>query len=458
MSDHERLLPNATEAERGLLGAVLRHNSALDDAQAAGIVADDFYHDASRKIFTAMSALHEAGKPIDLVTMAESLKAAGQVEDIGGFVYLAKLWDDEPTAAHAVYYAEIIRDKARMRALLGAATEIGRSVYDNASSAAQLIEEAERKIFSISSLRLAGESVDMVQAMRDTYNRIDKRCDGESVDFIQTGFRDLDELIGGLQHGELIIIAARPGAGKTSLATSLAYRIAGVGKKPALFVSLEQSRVELAERMLCSVSGVDSHNVRTGSLSSEEHSKLVAGGEPLRKAKLFIDDTPCQSVSRIAANARRLKSRSKIECIFIDYLQLIEPENSKVNRQEQVSAISRRLKLLARELKIPVVCMAQLNRGSEDRTDHRPRLSDLRESGAIEQDADMVWMIHRPEMHDVADRRGEADVFVSKNRNGATGVVTLVYQKQFMRFEDFRDAPMPFEEFAGAKATRKDFA
>ena len=239
----ERMLPNSREAEQSLLGSVLRENRVIDDVQASGVVVDDFYHDAHRKIFALAGALRAGGKPVEMVTLAERLRDAKQIEDIGGYPYLAELWDMVPTAAHALRYAEIIRDKSMLRALIGGATEILRDAYDAAGPSTQLVEDAQAKMFAIGQLGAGSEAVDMVQAMRDTYQRIDQRAMGELAGYVPTGFAGLDRIIGGLQNGELTILAARPSAGKTALATSLAYQIAGAGRVPSLFVSLEQSPV-----------------------------------------------------------------------------------------------------------------------------------------------------------------------------------------------------------------------
>ncbi|MCI0363263.1 MAG: replicative DNA helicase, partial [Phycisphaerales bacterium] len=276
-------------------------------------------------------------------------------------------------------------------------------------------------------------------ALNEAYDRIDSRKgkDLSELSGIPTGFVDLDNLTAGFQNNELIIIAARPSVGKTAFALNILRHIGVEEQMPAFFVSLEQARIELAERMLCCQAKVDSHRLRKGQLSTDDMDRLIAGGDILRQAQIFIDDSPGQNMLRIAANARRLKLRHDIRIVIIDYLQLIDPDNRKDSRQEQVAAISRRLKFLARELKIPVIALAQVNRSSEDRQDHRPRLSDLRESGAIEQDADTVFLLHRPEYHEPGQHEGVVEVIVGKQRNGPTGEVTLMYIKQFMRFENF---------------------
>jgi replicative DNA helicase len=286
------------------------------------------------------------------------------------------------------------------------------------------------------------------EAIQDTYDRIDKRT-GLSAEMQQsglsTGFSDLNEITAGLQRSELIIVAARPSVGKTAFSLSLARNIITEERAPVFFVSLEQSRIEIAERLLCSQGRVDSHKLRKGTLNAEDMEKLIEAGSTLRNsAPLFIDDTPTQGMLRIAANARRLKRSHDIKLVIIDYLQLIEPESRRDPRQEQVAQISRRLKALARELEIPLIALAQVNRASEDRQDHRPRLSDLRESGSIEQDADAVFMLHRPDRYEPGQHEGIIEVIVAKNRNGPVGEITLAYVKQYLRYEDNK-AGTPFE-------------
>lgn len=442
----ERIPPSDKAAERSVLGSALRDNACIADLVQA-LRRQDFYQDAHQKIYQAALDLYDAGKPVDLVTLAAELQARKFIEDIGGYAYLAELWDAAPTAANAIYYAGIVRDHALLREIIGAGTEMARSAWDRRGSGPEIVEEAARTVFGLVSVGADQSTQSLIDCLRLAGTRIDDRsravANGETgvIGAVPTGFMDIDGTVGGIYNGELVIVAARPGVGKTSFATCLAKRIAE--DVPVLFVSLEQSRIELAERILCAQSRVDSFKLRTGRLDSADMERLMEATGPLRKAKMFIDDQPSQTMLRLAANCRRLRLRDKIGCVIVDYLQLIEPDNSRAPRQEQVSAISRRLKLMARELKIPVICLAQLNRNVEDRADHRPRLSDLRESGSIEQDADSVWLLHRPEMYEGDGREGEVDLIVAKNRNGPLGTVTLTYLKKFMAFEDFAAAP-PF--------------
>jgi replicative DNA helicase len=443
----ERLPPHNRDAERSVLGSMLRDNGIIGDVvQILQRAGEDFYADAHQKIYQAIVALYDKHQPADLVTLAEHLKEQKQVEDIGGYPYLAELWDAAPTAANAEYYARIVRDKSIIRNLIHAGSEILRDAYDQAQPADEMLEAAERKIFDIAQLGVTGQTYTLEQALAEAYDRIDMRSarDPLSISGLATGFVDLDEKTAGLQNSELVIVAARPSVGKTAFALNLARHIAVEEKQPVFFVSLEQSRIELAERLLCSQARVDSHKLRKGHLASDEMQRLIEAGGVLGKAKLFIDDTPGQGMLRIAANARRLKMRHSIKAVFIDYLQLIEPDNRRDNRQEQVANISRRLKFLAREVQIPVVALAQVNRSSEDRQDHRPRLADLRESGSLEQDADTVMLLHRPEMYEPGQHEGTVEVLIAKQRNGPTGEITLTFLKQFMRFENYA-VGIPFD-------------
>ncbi len=443
----ERLPPQSREAERCVLGSMLRDNGVVGDVLQI-IREENFYTDAHQKIFKAIITLYDRGHPVDLVMLAEVLKDEKHLDDVGGYAYLAELWDVAPTAANAEYYARIVRDKAIIRNLIHAGTEILRDAYDQAQPADEMLEGAERKILDIAQMGVTGQTYTLSQALAEAYDRIDTRNqrDQMSISGLPTGYIDLNDKTAGLQNSELVIAAARPSVGKTSFALCLTRNIAVDEGKPVFFVSLEQSRIELAERLLCCQAKVDSHKLRKGHLNSDDMAKLIEAGESLRNAKLFIDDTPGQGMLRIAANARRLKLRHNIALVVVDYLQLIEPDNRRDSRQEQVANISRRLKFLARELQIPVLALAQLNRNPEERTGGEPRLSDLRESGSIEMDADTVMLLHRPEMYEPGQHEGVVEVIIAKQRNGPTGKITLTYIKQYMRFENFAvDSPFSYD-------------
>jgi replicative DNA helicase len=432
----ERLPPQSREAERSVLGSLLRDNRVIDDVVQI-IRADNFYADAHQRIFLAILALHERAVPVDLITLAEELRQRGEIDDVGGYAFLAELYDAAPTAANAEHYARIVRERALVRNLIHTSTEILRDAYDHVQPAEELLSEAEKRILAISESGLTGQTFTLEEALAEAYDRIDERASGDYQAGLPTGFTDLDELTAGLHPNELVIVAARPSVGKTAFSLSIIRNVAVDAKVPAFFVSLEQSRIELAERLICAQARVDSHRLRKGTLTSDDMQKLLEAGSVLRECKLFIDDSPGQGMLRIAANARRLQKRERIRLVVIDYLQLIEPENRRDPRQEQVAQISRRLKGLARELKIPVIALAQVNRASEDRQDHRPRLADLRESGSIEQDADTVMLLHRPDRFEPGQHEGIVEVIVGKQRNGPVGEVTLQYVKQYMRYENF---------------------
>ncbi len=438
----DRVPPQSKEAEMGVLGSILRDNDVLNEVQQI-LRADNFYFDAHQKIFQAVVDTYNEGKRVDTVILFEVLKQRKQVEDIGGALYLADLWDAAPTAANVEYYAKIVREKAIIRSLIHANTELLRDAYDGTMPADELLGTAERRILEIAEKGTVGELKTLNDAMKEAFDRIDARSTGNLSEVgVPTGYIDLDNLTAGLHENELVILAARPGVGKTAFALNMVRHAVVDEKMPVFFVSLEMARVELAERLLACQSRVDSFKLRKGTLNSLDTQRLMEAGDQLRgtprdPVKLFIDDTPAQTMLRIAANARRLKMKHGLRLVIIDYLQLIEPENRRDPRQEQVAQISRRLKFLAKELHLPVIALAQVNRASEDRQDHKPRLSDLRESGSIEQDADTVMILHRPGKFDGATEDNVLEVIIAKQRNGPTGEVMLTYLKEYMRYENY---------------------
>ncbi|HVK07805.1 MAG TPA: replicative DNA helicase [Gemmataceae bacterium] len=441
MSDapgQDRLPPQSIEAERSVLGSMLRDNAVINDV-LQHIRAENFYLDAHQKIFAATVQIYNDGHPVDLLILSDKLSQLKQLEDVGREPYLAELWDAAPTAANAEYYAKIVRDKSISRGLIHASTEILRDAYDQGQPADEMLGAAERKILEIAEKGVTSNTHTLHDALNDAYNRIDQRMgrkDPNEISGVASGFVDLDALTAGFQQNELIILAARPSVGKTAFSLNIVRHAVVHDRKPVLFVSLEQSRIEIAERLLAAQARVDSFKLRKGHLSADDIGKLHAAGDLLRNAPLFIDDSPAQGMLRISASARRLKLRHGLKMVVIDYLQLIEPESRRDPRQEQVAQISRRLKFLARELEIPVMALAQVNRASEDRQDHRPRLADLRESGSIEQDADTCMMLHRPGRFDGGVEDNIIEVIVAKQRNGPTGEVTLTYLKQYMSYEN----------------------
>ncbi|HEX4145561.1 MAG TPA: replicative DNA helicase [Pirellulales bacterium] len=446
----DRQPPRSVDAERAVLGSMMLSSEVTDDV-ALVLRGDDFYDEAHRRLYDHMRAMHDEGRKVDLILLVERLKNAGDLEFVGGMAYLAEVMQSVATAAHAAYYAEIVRDKATLRSLIHSSTEILRESYDGSLDPREMLSRAEQKIFSILDNRGAGDLEDIGSILQDALMRIDARMKNEhAVGGIETGFSDLDVMTGGLHGSELVILAARPSMGKTALALNIAEFVAMKAQQATLFVSLEMSSIELADRLLCSIAEVNGQRLRNGTISNEDRRRLVEKAAELSQAPLFVDDTPSRTITEIAAAARRLKRKAGLGLIVIDYLQLIEPDNSKDPRQEQVAKIARRLKGLARELKVPVLCLAQLNRQAEATKDNRPRLSHLRESGAIEQDADVVMFIHREEVYasnedERAQLAGQAELILAKQRNGPTGDVKLTWRKDFTRF--CNSAPHPHEDF-----------
>jgi len=437
----DRQPPFDLQAEIGVLGSVVLLPDVLDDVVLI-LRPDDFYDDAHRKLFLHMCALHEASKKIDPTLLIDRLKTAGEYEAIGGSAYLSKIINAVPNAAHATYYAEIVRQKSTFRSLIIASTEILRDAYDEASEAPQLLSQAEQKIFAI----LDDRGTNNVQVLKDVVmqamDRLDARMAGTHTSGgCDYGFRELDGKTGGLHNGELVILAARPSMGKTAFAMNVAEKVAHDQNIPVLFVSLEMSSIELADRLLCSVARVNGHRLRNGTVSQEDRLKLVDTASMLSRSPFYVDDSPSRTVTEIAAAARRIKRRQGgLGLIVVDYLQLIEPDNGKDPRQEQVAKIARRLKGLAREMAVPVLCLAQLNRQTEMGKENHPRLSHLRESGAIEQDADVVLFVHREEYYhrgeDQKPYAGQAQIICAKQRNGPVGEIDLEWLRDFTRFQD----------------------
>ncbi len=452
----DRQPPCNLEAERGVLGSILLLPVVCDDV-ALILRPEDFYSDANRTLYAELRAMHDEGRQIDTTLLVERLKSAGKFESVGGAVYLSEVLQSVPTAANASYYAEIVKGKSTLRSLILASTEILRDAYSEASDTREMLSQAEQRIFSILDSRNAGAVASIYDIMQEAMSRIDARMkDDQGMTGLETGFGDFDHLTGGLHNSELAILAARPSMGKTALALNIAEHVTLKMNATTLFVSLEMSKIELADRMVCALAEVNSQRLRSNQISRDERTKLVEKMAELSQAPLFVDDTPSRSMTEIAATARRVKRKSGLQLIVIDYLQLIEPDNLRDPRQEQVARIARRLKGLARELDVPVLCLAQLNRQAEDT---KPRLGHLRESGAIEQDADVVMFIHREEAggdnveaHDRPHNAGEAELIIAKQRNGPTGVVPLFWFKDFTRFRPVeRRGYDEFEQFNTAE-------
>lgn len=431
------------ETEKSLLGAVLHWPQSLCEI-ATMIRYEDFRTDAHQRIYRAIVTRWDRGKFVDLPTIADDMKKAGDLESIAkdgqsGYEYLAEVWESgggTATSAHA--YAGMVRERSILRSLALAASEIQRDAESPTGPADEMLANAEKKILEIATTGFGDTTSELHETLQEAMDRIDlRKQQGGRASGVPTGFYDLDEIISGLQDGELIIVAARPSVGKTSLGMSFALSASRAGV-PVLFLSLEQSKVELSERMLCIESKVDSHQIRTSKLSSNDMDKLLEANSRISKLKVVIDDANSeQTVLRIASSTRRAKRRHKIGMVCVDYLQLIQPEDARAKRYEQVGAMTRRLKMLAKELQVPVVVMCQLNRESENRA--APRLSDLRESGNIEQDADVVLLMHRAELSPGPVQ--EVVVNVAKNRNGRCGQVILSFVRHCTRFENHSPIP-----------------
>jgi len=450
----DRLPPQNLEAERAVIGSLLIDPQMCDEVVMI-LRAEDFYADAHQKLYHRIVEMHDEGKRIDTTLLMDRLVKADELEAVGGAAYLAEVVQSVPVAAHAVYYAQLVRDKATLRELIHASTEILRTAWDPSLEADDMMSMAEEKIFAVHDRRATGQLASINEVLLETFDRIDERMKHGATGGVPTGFTALDNMTGGLHPSELIILAARPSMGKTALATNIAEYVSIECKVPTLFVSLEMARLELAQRMLCSQGKIDAGKFRKNMISAEDRHKLVEASAKLSQAPMYIDDTPTRTVTEIAASARRLKRREGLGLVVIDYLQLIEPDSSKDPRQEQVAKIARRLKILARELKLPIICLAQLNRQAETgKEGHRPRLSHLRESGAIEQDADVVMFIHREEYYATGDDPKKddhvAEVIIAKQRNGPVGDIKVAWLHKFTRFENLSERPYDeFQDFNG---------
>ena len=445
----DRQPPCNIEAERNTLGSILVLPNVCDEVVLI-LKPDDFYDAAHRTLFGHILNMYENGQRLDLTLIVDQLKNAGDYESIGGAAFLAEVTQSVPTAANVTYYANIVLDKAILRSLIHTGTEIVRDAYDQTQGGRDLLNNAEEKMFRIRDQRTQSREVaEIHDVLMEAFEQIDARVEG-SASGLGTGFNDLDSLTGGLHPAELVIIAARPSMGKTALATNIAEFVAVEEGQPTLFVSLEMSRLELVQRMMCARGEISGEKFRSGYLGEDDHKKLIEVSATLGKSPLFIDDSPSRTVTEIGAAARRLKRRQgSLGLILVDYLQLIQPDNTSDPRQEQVAKMARRLKVLSRELDVPIICLAQLNRQAEMTKDNRPKLSHLRESGAIEQDADVVMMVHREEYYLTAQEReqmksgnhpnnclGEGNLIIAKQRNGPTGEVKLHWFQQYTRFKN----------------------
>jgi replicative DNA helicase len=446
-----RVPPQSIEAEESVLGAVLLDNTAIDRAvEVLGM--EDFYREAHRKIFRGMVELAERGEATDIITLSEVLRARGELAEVGGVTYLAELAERVPTAANVQQYARIVKEKAILRGLIGTATEIATRGYEANEDVDELLDLAEQRIFSISEGRIRPAFYRMGEVIMETLKTVEQLHERKQlITGVATGFDDIDRLTAGLQPAELIIVAGRPGMGKTALALNIAQNAAlSPGRHGAAIFSLEMAKEQLVLRMLCGQARVDSSKVRAGFLRDRDFERLAIAAQQLGDAPIYIDDSPGLSVLELRAKARRLKRDASVHLglVIVDYLQLMRGLGPTDSREQEISQISRSLKNLAKELGIPVVALSQLNRQVEQRGDRRPVLADLRESGAIEQDADVVAFVYREEAYhpDNEEVRGLAEILIAKQRNGPIGTVRLTYRSEYTRFENYTaDEEVPAE-------------
>lgn len=432
-----RIPPQNVDAEKSVLGAML-----IDD-EAIGLALETldeswFYEDSHRKIYSAMIDLYNNRKSVDLITLSDKLKNENLLESVGGVSYLSLIIDLVHTSANVEHYANIVKEKGVLRKLIKSATHIINDCYGTKGEIEEVVDTAERLIFEISELKQKQQSVHIKELVKESIEKIDSLYQRkEHITGLASGFSELDKKTSGFQPADLIIIAGRPSMGKSALAASVIEHVGINLKKPVAFFSLEMSKEQLVQRLLCSQARIDAHKVRSGFLAPSDWPKLTSAAGKLSASAIFIDDTPAISAMELRAKARRLKSHHDIQLLVLDYLQLMRGSTKTDSRQQEISEISRSIKALARELSIPIIALSQLSRAVESRQDHRPQLSDLRESGAIEQDADLVALLMREEYYNpTEENRGVAEVNIAKQRNGPVGSVKLSFIKEYMRFEN----------------------
>jgi replicative DNA helicase len=445
----ERIPPQSIEAEQAVLGAVFLDPSALTLASEI-LIPEDFYRAAHQKIFHAMLRVADKGEPVDLVTVTAELADTQQLEEVGGVSYLSELADSVPTAANVEYYARIVEEKSVLRRLIRTATSIAQDGYTREDEVDVLLDEAERKIMEISQRKHSGTFKNIKDVLVQTYDNIEMLHNRKGeVTGIPTGFTELDRMTSGFQRSDFIIVAARPSVGKTAFALNIAQNVATKANENVAIFSLEMSAQQLVMRMLCAEGNINAQNLRTGKLTPEDWGKLTMAMGSLSNAGIYIDDTPSIRVSDIRAKCRRLKQESGLGMVVIDYLQLIQGSGrNRENRQQEVSEISRSLKALARELEVPVIALSQLSRSVEQRQDKRPMMSDIRESGSIEQDADIVAFLYRDDYYNKdSENKNIIEIIIAKQRNGPVGTVQLAFIKEYNKFVNlerrFDDAQIP---------------
>ncbi len=434
-----RIPPHNIEAEQAVLGCMLLDPDVIPTVTEL-VKSSDFYREDHREICEAIIDITEKAGPVDIITVSEQLQARGTLDAVGGLDYLAAITSAVPTTANARHYAKIVEEKSLLRKLIKAASEISQASYEASEEAVFVLDKAEKSIFDILQKRSTQGFTHIKDVLLDTFIKLEELYNSKGyVTGIPTGFTDLDYKTSGLQNSDLILIAARPGMGKTAMALNIAQYAAVQKHVPVAIFNLEMSKDQLVNRMLCSEVMVDSHKMRTGKLEDEDWNKIARALAPLSEAPIYIDDTPGVTVMDIRAKCRRLKLEKNLGLVVIDYLQLMQGRGKAESRQQEVAEISRSLKILAKELNVPVITMSQLSRGPESRTDHRPMLSDLRESGAIEQDADIVMFLYRDDYYNPdTEKKNIAEVIIAKHRNGSTGTVELRWFGEYTKFANLK--------------------
>jgi len=433
----QKTQPFNIEAEISVLGSMLLDNEAINLVTEL-LRTDNFYKTSHQYIFDTIVNLYSKNNAVDLVILKDELKKQSLLEKVGGAEYLMELEESVPLASNVEYYAKIVREKTIKRDLITATAKIQQEAYNDSLESDELLDIAEKEIFDITQRKFSSPTTKLFNILHDTFDHISNLHDREGrLTGVSTGYYDLDDITSGLQNSELIIIAARPSMGKSSLVLNIAEHAGTKEKKPTLIFSMEMSAQQVAQNILCSTAKIDAHLLRTGKLDDNQFSNLSLAMGDLSESEIFIDDTPGLGLLELRAKARRLKLQHNIQMIIVDYLQLMEGRKEE-NRQQEISGISRGLKALARELEVPVIAVSQLNRSVETRDGHTPRMSDLRESGSIEQDADVIILLHREDYYDPTKRPGEVDLNIAKQRNGPTGKVKLTFLREILRFENYQ--------------------
>jgi replicative DNA helicase len=432
---YERVPPHNVEAEESVLGSMLLSKDAIAEVLEL-LREDDFYRPAHRTVFRSVLELYSHGGAVDAITVAEDLRRNGSLADIGGAPFLHTLVASVPTAANAAYYARIVKEAGILRRLIDVGTRIVQLGFDTPQDTERAIDEAESLVYNLAQGRVSEDYQSLKDVLTTTLEAIERlHEDHREITGVPTGFPDLDRVTSGLQPSNLVIVAARPGVGKSAFGLDVARHAAAKAGVPTVVFSLEMSRTELVQRLMCAECTVDMQRLRTGRMEESDWTRLTRSLGRLADAPLYIDDSPGTTMMEIRAKCRRLRQRHGLGLVVVDYLQLMQPTKRFENRQQEVSEISRSLKLLAKELEVPVMAISQLSRQTESRSDRRPMLSDLRESGALEQDSDVVLFIYRDELYDPeSPRKGEADLILAKHRNGPTDTVTVTFQGQYSRF------------------------